>query len=364
MILHIIEPTLNSYAGHCHSLVQAIAQAVPDELACIWAGRDSGKFWQSKCQIKPYFFRSLRKIQSYFLYKRLLKTPGKLLLSTAGTSDLLMLCWAARGQIPKGKVYLYVHWVGTKASKATRLARVAKKQPNLEIMCTTASATDFFRDLGFRAVTVAYPQAMDARGPAQSASFDHLLFAGAARMDKGFAKIADLVEDLACVQAQWPFWVQTSATHQDKQGNDIAHQIERLIQARYTFLKLLDKTLSPEGYQALFSGAISIQPYSETDFLDRVSGVTLDALAAGCPVIVTANTWLGRVVLKHNAGVATRDLSPAALRVAIQMVLSDYSGYSRRAAIAGQALRQEHSAVSMMAVIFPTTGESVAQSLT
>jgi hypothetical protein len=364
MILHIIEPTLNSYAGHCHSLVQAIAQAVPGEQACIWAGKDSGRFWQSKGQIKPYFYRSLRKIQSYFLYRRLLKTPGKLLLSTAGTSDLLMLCWAANGHIPKDKVYLYVHWLGTKASKAQRLARVAKLQPNLEILCTTASTTDFFKNLGFRAVTVPYPQAVDAPNPVEAASFDHLLFAGAARMDKGFSKIADLVEDLAYTQAQWPFWVQTSATHQDKQGTDISRQIERLTQSRYTCLKLLDKTLSPEGYQALFSGAISIQPYSEADFLDRVSGVTLDALAAGCPVIVTANTWLGRVVLKHNAGVATHDLSPAGLRVAIQMVLSDYSGYSHRAAIAGQALRQEHSAASMMAVIFPSTVESVAQPLT
>ncbi len=103
---------------------------------------------------------------------------------------------------------------------------------------------------------------------------------------------------------------------------------------------------------AIFSGAISIQPYSASDFEDRVSGVTLDALSAGCPVVVTANTWLGRVVMKHNAGVVTNDLSPPGLRMAVDVVLRDYAGYSRRAAIAGQLLCREHSASEMMTAIF------------
>ena len=102
----------------------------------------------------------------------------------------------------------------------------------------------------------------------------------------------------------------------------------------------------------MFSGAISIQPYSAGDFQDRVSGVTLDALSAGCPVVVTANTWLGRVVMKHNAGVATSDLSPLGLKMAVDEVLRDYAAYSQRAARAGQLLCQEHSAAEMMTAIF------------
>lgn len=352
MVLDIIEPTLNSFTGHCYSLVDAISQAAPVEQVRIWAGRESASFWQGRGQIKPYFFRSIRKFQSYFLFRRLLAEPGKILLSTAGTSDLILLDWAAQGLIPEKKVYLYVHWLGAKASKASKLAKIAKNQPNLEILCATASTTTFFKNLGFRSITVSYPRARVEPSVKPVQAFRHLLFAGAARLDKGFDHIANLVEDLAQTQVQWPFWVQASSTHQARHGPEVQAQIDKLRRSAYGKLTLLENTLSPQEYQAMFSGAISIQPYSASDFEDRVSGVTLDALSAGCPVVVTANTWLGRIVRKHNAGVVTNDLSPGGLKRAVDEVLLDYAGYSLRAAKAGQLLCQEHSAAEMMTVIF------------
>lgn len=352
MIFNIVEPTLNSYTGHCFSLVEAIAQAAPAEHVRVWAGKECGKFWKSKGEIKPYFSRTLRKIQSYFLYKRLLGESGKILLSTAGTTDLVLLNWAAKGQISPEKVYLYVHWLGNKAAKAGRLAAIARRQPHLEILCTTATTTAFFKELGFRATTVAYPHVMDVLGSQPSSSFKHLLFAGAARLDKGFDRMTDLVEDLALSNASWPVWIQTSATHQAQHSAEVLFHIDRLKQANYSNLRLLSETLSPTDYRALFIGGISIQPYSEADFQDRVSGVTLDALTAGCPVVVTAQTWLGRVVLEHNAGVATNDLSPQGLRQAVDEIMCDYETFSRRAYQAGLILQNEHSTTAMMKVVF------------
>ena len=353
-MLNIIEPTLNSYAGHCYSLVESITQAVPvGRQIRVWAGTESGKFWQGKGQINPYFFHATRKIQSYFLYRHLLRKPGKLLLSTAASADFMMLDWAAPGKIPLNKVYLYVHWLGAKAAKAEKLARLAQKQPHLKVMCTTVSTADFFNSVGFCASMVPYPRAIEVAKSQGSQAFDHLLFAGAARMDKGFDHMADLVENLARTQAQWPIWIQASTTHQARHDDEILLQIERIKHSGYSSLTLIKNTLTPQQYLALFSGGISIQPYAKADFEDRVSGVTLDALAQGCPVVVTANTWLGRVVLKHNAGVATSDLSASGLRQAIAQILHDYEGYSQRASNAGQALQQEHSALLMMDVIFP-----------
>ncbi|MDD5028439.1 MAG: hypothetical protein PHH58_02895, partial [Rhodoferax sp.] len=115
-MLNIVEPTLNSYTGHCYSLVEAIAQAVPGGQVRVWAGTQSQEYWKVQEQIRPYFYRSLRKIQSFFLFRKLLTEPGKVLLSTAGSIDFFMLDWAARGKIPKNKVYLYVHWLGAKTA--------------------------------------------------------------------------------------------------------------------------------------------------------------------------------------------------------------------------------------------------------
>ena len=353
--LHIVEPTLNNHAGHCHSLVEACAAATGSVEPTIWAGRNSVGVWQGRGHIEPYFRRSLRRVQTFFLLRRLLREPGRVLISTAGTSDLLAADMAARDTIPPGKLYFYFHWLGGKASKAGKLARIAARQPNLEILAPTATVADFFRDVGFRARIVPYPvpRLEDAAGEAaRIASFRHLVVAGAARLDKGFDRIVDLVAELARREARLPISVQASATHRDRHSPEIEREIARLCEAAYPALVLHTGTLEPAAYREAFRGGISVQPYLAADFSDRVSGVTLDALSAGCPVVVTAGTWMARVVEDHRAGVATADLSPAGLIQAIDTILADYPAYAARAAEAGRDLQNRHSAERMIDAIF------------
>ncbi len=350
MTLHVVEPTLNSYAGHCHSFVEAITQAAPLEKIVIWASRGSESFWHSGGHLEAYFYAPLRKFQAFILYRDLLGKPGKMLIATAGTSDLITLDFVAGGQIPKAKVYLYVHWIGSKASKTAKLAEVARRQPHLEILCPTQEGTDFFARLGFRAHCVSYPQKKSAPY-FDGQPFRHLVVAGAARLDKGFDRIVDLVGELAWVGMTWPISVQVSPTHRNRHPVEISSQIRRLEACNYSPMTLLKKTLPPASYHALFSGGISIQPYSVSEFQDRISGVTLDALSAGCPVVASANTWLSKIVLRYQAGVATSDLSAPGLRAAVETILSDYDGYSRRAFEAGVALREQHSADKLVRLI-------------
>lgn len=356
MILHIVEPTLNSYAGHCHSLVEAIVEAAPVEQVQIWAGKGGEKYWHGKGQLKSHFFRPMRRIQAFFLYRRLLRQAGKILVPTAGTSDLMMIDWAAKGLIPAHKIYLYIHWVGAKALKAAKLANIAKHHPNLEILCTTPSGTAFFGALGFRVRTVPYPRSASLLQEHQVPAFSHLVVAGAARADKGFEHVVELVETLARSRAVWPILVQGSTTHRDKYSPEIRRLIDRLKGTGYAHLTLQEETLTPADYLAQFDGGISIQPYSESDFEDRVSGVALDALCAACPVVATANTWLARMVCRYRAGVVTSDLSASGLIAAIEQILSDYNGYARGAANAGRALNSQHSGSAMMAAIFEDSG--------
>lgn len=356
MILHIVEPTLRSYVGHCHSLVNAIAGAAPVEQVQIWAGKGSDIIWQGQGQLQPYFYRPLRRLQAFFLYRRLLRLPGIILLSTAGTSDLISLNWAAKETIPAAKVYLYMHWVGAKASKVAKLAEIAKLQPNLEILCPTREGATFFQELGFRSRLVPYPVNSLQGKTFEARPFSHLVVAGGARADKGFERVVALAEMLERRKAAWPLWVQVSAPHRDKHPAPMLALIDRLTATRYANLTVRRETLTPPDYQALFPGGISIQPYAQDDFQDRVSGVALDALGASCPIVTTANTWLARLVLRFDAGVVTSDLSPAGLIRSIEQVLADYIGYAQRAAIAGQALKSEHSVNAMMRAIF---GEAV-----
>jgi len=199
--VHVIEPTLSSESGHCLSLVRSLCEssaALPFEL---WVGKGARlpSLERLGAGVHSYFFRRLRKLQLLPLYRKLLREPGRVLVTTAGRVDLMMLDLAAAGGIAPGKVYLYFHWVRLTRSKQAYFRRMAQKHPNLVILGTTPTVEKVFRDCGFiQTLVVPYPATMDqAVAPQGQTAFRHVLFAGAARADKGFGKVVDLVAWLA-----------------------------------------------------------------------------------------------------------------------------------------------------------------------
>src|SRR6185436_11075505 len=93
-----------------------------------------------------------------------------------------------------------------------------------------------------------------------------------------------------------PITVQITPDHYAKYDAGTPADIARLEAVRYPALTLIRETPSPEAYAANFPGSICLQPYDRGEFRDRVSGVTLDALAHGCPVVVTAGTWSAALI--------------------------------------------------------------------
>lgn len=353
--LHIVEPILNNEAGHCMSLVRALTQAAA-EAGCrdvtVWGGREAAQAsWQGPARLQPHFIRKWRRLQALALYRRLLRQAGRVLISTAGSADLVSLDLAARttglGQIPAGKVSLFVHWLNAKPGKMRLYQRIARRQPHLQILAPTASVAEFFKACGFDAQVVPYPvdmQEVDTSPSSAPHSFRHLLVPGAARMDKGFGHIADLLDEMHCRSLPWPIVVQTSLEHGHEKDESLMTAIHRVQRCPLAGLQRQPEALAREDYMGQFRGAIVIQPYSAQSFRDRVSGVTLDALRAGAPVVVTADTWMARLIGQHRAGVATGDLSPSGLIGAIEAILADHEGYARRASEAAEAIASTHSA--------------------
>ncbi|MEJ1958866.1 MAG: hypothetical protein WDM70_04965 [Nitrosomonadales bacterium] len=284
-IIHVIEPTLANEAGHCFSFVNAFCKAA-DESATIhlWISREAELIFSEKnIQIRKYFFRIIRRLQSYFLYKKLLQSPGRLFISTAGRADLFLLAWAARGVIPPQKAYLYFHWLNANDKKLAQLRGIANKQPNLEILGPTPSVIKLFQDAGFSNVQVVpYPiSKQEVNYPVEAHNFRHLLYAGAARRDKGFSYIVELVAYLHENGLQIPVVLQTSSGHYGKYDAITLADIQRLQTIAYPHLRICADTLSASEYADLFAGAICLQLYDPADFADRVSGVTLDAFSVG-----------------------------------------------------------------------------------
>lgn len=344
--IDIVEPTLNSEAGHCYSFVSALIRANSQGLPLrLWIGRGAGvSFGDGYVEVRRHFHRWLRRLQGYRLYRRLLESPGKLFLSTATYTDLRLFELAARDLVPPHKAYFYVHWFNPSSAKLRHLQRIARRQPNLVILGPTASVVEVFREAGFADVRlVPYPVSRCERQAAPQ-PFRYLLFAGAARRDKGFRQVVELVELLHSRQSSIPVTVQVSAEHFGKYDAETLGDIERLKGVPYPHLRLLSQTLSENEYRAMFSGALVLQLYSTSDFSDRISGVTLDAFSGGCPVLTTADTWIARMVERFGAGQVVQDTSSPQLLACIEDIIARYDQYAGAAVTAGNTLQQENSA--------------------
>jgi glycosyltransferase involved in cell wall biosynthesis len=353
-IINIVEPTLTSEAGHCFSFVNSLCQADKKTRFILWSNHFSSLTLPAKnVELKKYFFRKIRKVQSFFLYKKLLGTQGKILISTAGRIDLAIFDWVSKGVIPPNKVYFYFHWINDSHKKISQLKKLALKQPHLVILGPTLSVVKVFQDAGFKhAHLVPYPiSAVASKNPAQLQSFSRVWFAGAARQDKGFGKVVDLIEYVGRLGLNIPFTLQTSSDHFGKYDTETKADIARLKKITYAHLEMCTDTLSTEAYTHLFAGAICIQPYRTADFVDRISGVTLDALSAGSPIVTSAGTWIARQVERFDAGVIVDTTSPEQMLTAIEKVIAEYEYYSKKAIIAGQTLQDEHSANHLANVI-------------
>lgn len=335
--VQVVEPTLEGYSGHCHSLVTSLCHALDSVPIDLWSARGSaGMDFGSQVANHPRFRRRIRLLQALLLYRRLLRSGAPIVVTTARRSDLVLLDLAARGPLPPNRVFLYFHWLRATSAKLRSLRKLALRQPHIVIFGTTASAVDVFKCCGFAKVFL-LPYPPPASNSGDPVPFRQLLYAGAARQDKGFSLIVDLVELLAREGARTPIDVQVSADHYGKTDAQTRSDIARLQAASYAPLTLIPQTLTPQQYAALFPGSICLQPYDRGEFRDRVSGVTLDALAHACPIVATAGTWSAELIKPFGAGVELHAHTAASLLQAAREIERDYAVFQVGARAAGQA---------------------------
>jgi len=362
--IHIVEPTLSSEAGHCHSFVESVcfARREGEDGITVYAGSRARlpRIEGMGVRVVRYFHRRIRRPEAFLLYRKLIRGPGRIFVPTAGRADLTMLSLAAGRTIPPGKVFLYFHWVKPDPSKREFFRKASRRQPGLTLMGPTETVVGVFRECGFRDVRVVpYPgspasaETVDAEG-----AFRHVLYAGAARRDKGFPAVVDFVRYLADTGSEIPLAVQASPGHYGKFDDGIPAELDRLRKSSVARLRVFPETLGATEYRAMFDGAIVLQPYSGDDFADRISGVTLDAFSSGAPVVATAGTWMARVAGRFGAGVALKDSSPASILSAVEAVRAEYPRFRRGALEAGSALRKEHDARGLLEVLLSTDGKT------
>jgi hypothetical protein len=335
--INVVEPTLSSEAGHCAALFRGLRAAAPDLAFRLWIDRNAQlpQWPASAAQLMPVFRRRWRKLQALFLYRRLLREPVPLLVPTATYFDLRALDIAARGRLPPHRAFLYFHKLRVSAARAAALAALARRQPDLELFGTSEEIVERLRTAGFARVQRVLPVLTGAAaapaGPGAPPPFRALLSAGAARADKGFSRIVDLVEYLAHSGAQLPIAVQTSGDHYGRYDERTSADLARLRACRYAGLQLIDATLDGRQYAQLFAGTVCLQPYERAEYADKMSAVTFDALRAGAPVITIAGTTMAGIVARSGAGIVIEEATAPALLAAAMAAVAQYPALQARA---------------------------------
>jgi glycosyltransferase involved in cell wall biosynthesis len=346
--LQVVEPTLEDYSGHCHSLVSSLVRAARGRAIELWAGQvRQGRMQDGNGAVPMTFgpdvtvhshFRRRERLQQMLrLLHRLLRTQAPVILTTARTRDLALVALAAPGRLPPDRVFLYFHWLRDTSSKHRLFRFIAARQPDLAVFCTTERLVEVFRGCGFRHVAVLPYPARETTGEESPVPFRRLLYAGAARRDKGFGIVVDLVQRLAATGSDIPIAVQITPDHYGKYDEPTRADITRLEAVHYGPLTLIRQTPSPAEYAANFPGSICLQPYDAVEFADRVSGVTLDALAQGCPIVATAGTWTARLIEPFDAGIALAVPDAEKLHAAAIQLRTDYPRYRSNAFAAAKA---------------------------
>lgn len=353
--LHLIEPTLFDQTGHGYSYAISLIEAQENtgEEFHVWLDRrGSGLFKELSCVTHPYFFRKTRQLQKLFLYAKLLRKPETIFIATSELLDLQIVDRLQKYIRIKANLFFHFHQFKQTEKKLNALSDIAKRNPHFNIMAPTQGLINIFKQAGFPTCThVPCPSYRPSQTDRQNFTFNKVVYAGAARTDKGFPKVIELVEYLANKLENIPLELQVSPPNSLRYDTQTKSALDRLEQIQYQALSLHKSTLNKEAYLKLFEGSISLLVYDYEQYANKFSGVTLDALMAGCPIITTANTWMGEVAERFKAGIALKEHTPEQLYLAISAIKENYDFYHKNALKAAAILIEEHDPVNTLNII-------------
>jgi glycosyltransferase involved in cell wall biosynthesis len=155
-----------------------------------------------------------------------------------------------------------------------------------------------------------------------------VVFLGGARSEKGFAVLVEAARLMRNDPVR--LIVQCHRDDPDDTAAAAAHlELEKMEDAR---IRLIREPLdSTAYYQLLESADVVVIPYRSKSYRARTSGILVEALAAGKPVVVTSGTWMADQVAPAKVGVMFEDGDARDLRRAILQLTTTLNEYRERA---------------------------------
>lgn len=312
--LTIIEPRLSSAVGHFHSLATSLIAALPPNSVRVACAPGGAEHLPKGCEAWPHLNSKLSKVGLAVAMRRLAGSTRSMCLLTACDRSLL----AATAVLPKScGLAGIVHDVGW-IDRHYLLRVAARLRPDLRIACFGAPAHHVARSSGLSSVEqFEYPiDPLWRNDIAQPDAPTHLLMAGGPRSEKGFLELAQWC--LGC-RAERPLPIRI---HGAKPDADCRAAVSEIVASAASDILVRQQPLTPEEFRRDFIGAIVLMLHRSAAYHGRASGLFLDAVSAGAPMIALAGSHFAREVEQHDLGVVVESTDPLALRRATERVLS------------------------------------------
>lgn len=353
--LRVIEPGLTGHSGHYAEFVRALAARNTGTFRSILV--HGGVNADAVLADVPGVEVISTGLHDGAALRLVLQQDDPFLLLTARPAHAPLLAWlggmggrASRERLRQAR--LYFHWPDRGAGARLLMAAAPNVRRNVTCIAPTQATVEHLRRYGWtRVAHVPYPVVAPAQPPAPH-PFRHLLMAGAARMNKGLDLVAGLAERMGARGDRTPLLVQTTPKRRSgRRGRAEEPALARLLASGAPGLIANDTAPLRDAYVARFSGALVLAPYDPAVFAHNVSGVVLDALLHGAPVVASAGSWPGSMVERFQAGALLRERTPQALDDAIQRVLAQWDRMTANAQNAARTLAAEHDPAHLVRLL-------------
>ncbi len=352
--LTVIESNLFGEQGHYAEFVRSLASCTSpaDELIvlCDEALPDSVLADAPRVRVERPFRLVGRQREERRVLRECLERREPFLLLTARHTDVLRLEGAVRATgIEPRHACLCFHWRESGLVERLAIAACMRVRRESRAIAPTEVTAAFLRRTGWRNVEcIPYPVRAMERDTSPS-PFRHLLMAGAVRMNKGIERLAGALPMLAARVPCPPVLVQTTGKRRGGvSGRRESAALESLRACGYPALRMDSEAPDARAYAQRFRGAVTLTPYDPAKFADNVSGIALDALLHGSPVVATAGTWQAGLVERFGAGRVMPSWTAAALATAAGECIDHWDRVSAAARDAAKELAKEHHPAALV----------------
>lgn len=354
--LRIIEPNLRHPSNHYAEFVRALGarRSASESPVEVLAHPDADRLLGAMPGVVAVTDapRMDERLAEWRAIARGVRGPDPFLVLTADARHALAVhLLSARLPSPPVNARLYFHWIERRPLRRAMLRAAERARRDALAVTPTEAIAEALRAAGWRRVVcVPYP-ALAPDLPPSPAPFARVLMAGVARMNKGLDLVAALAQRWSVEGRATPLFVQASMKHAVRHGRREAAVVRALLSSGCPGLVAEARAPDRAEYTERLRGALVLAPYDREHFADAVSGIVLDALLHGAPVIATAGTWAGRQVARFGAGEVLEDRTVDALEGAIDAVQRDWEARAARACAAARTLAAEHDPANLLRVL-------------